>query len=578
MRKVKDMMENSSAARRLIEMERRYLCLFEYHPDAVFEMNSKGFITNVNACCTLLSGFSREELLVIDVGLLIASEEEKSQAEHYFQRTLQGYSEQFELAVRHKNGKKVDIHCTTIPITIDGDVELFFGIVKDMTEEKKTRHQMNLMTNFDQLTGLPNRQLFMHRLEQLQAYDTCKLQAVLNINLDRFEFINESLGYAKGELLLQQFSSLLRQLYSPEAIVARLQGDEFAVLLPDISGEQAAVAAAQSLVTKLLSPIYMEGLEVVVSASIGIALSGKKRDREPGMLLRESNIAMRHVRKFQQDRSYAVYNEAMDSQFTYRLQLESRLRKAILLEQMFLRYQPIMNIATGKMEAVEALLRWNHPELGLISPAEFIPIAEESGDIISIGSWVLRTACLQVMEWHRVGMPLRIGVNVSLKQLKEPEFPQLVGAILAETGLNPRWLDIEVTESVLIEDQETTKDRLVALRRLGVHIAIDDFGTGYTSLNYLKTFPIDYLKIDRSFVKDINHDLNNNIILASLINLAHYLDIRVIGEGIETQEHIDFLSEKGCDEGQGFLFSAAVDEREIRRLYAKHNGSWQQDA
>lgn len=572
MRKVKDMMDNSCAARRLMEMERRYLCLFEYHPDAVFEMNREGLLVNVNSHCSLLSGFSREELLAMNMGRLIVGEQDNAQAEYYFKRTLQGNPEQFELTVRHKSGSIIYIQCTTIPITIDGSVEVIFGIVKDITEQKETKHQMNLMTNFDLLTGLPNRRLFLQRLEQLHDGDASQLHAVLTINLDRFEFINESLGYAKGELLLQQFSSLLRQLFSPEAVIARLQGDEFAVLLPDIASEQAAASAAQSLVAKLLSPIYMEGMEVVVSASIGITLAGKNREFEPGRLLRESNIAMRHVRKLHQERRYAIYNEAMDSQFTNRLQLESGLRKAILLDQMYLRYQPIINVVTGKIEAVEALLRWDHPELGFVSPADFIPIAEETGDIIAIGNWVLRSALRQVCQWHREGLKLRVGVNVSLVQLKEPDFPQLVGAILAESGLKAGWLDIEVTESVLIEDQEMTKSRLAALRKLGVHIAIDDFGTGYTSLNYLKTFPIDYLKIDRSFVKDINHDLNNNIILSSLINLAHYLDIQVIGEGIETQEHIDFLREKGCDEGQGYLISAAVDEQEIRRLYLKHNG------
>jgi diguanylate cyclase (GGDEF)-like protein/PAS domain S-box-containing protein len=564
-------MDKNSIVRQLKEVERRYLSLFEFHTDAVFEICREGRMLKVNPASSAMSGYSREELLQMETRSLIV-EEDKEKARYYYQRVLQGHYDQFELTVLHKDSRKIYIQCTTIPIEMNGRIEAFFTIVKDMTEQREAKQQINQMSNYDVLTGLPNRRLFLKRLEQLgsSSFPPFSESAVMNINLDRFKFINESLGYAIGELLLQHISSLLRQLFRSDATVARMDADEFAVLLPNITGKHEALSYAEALTARLTSPIVLEGLEVVISASIGIVLMNGSRASEASIILRESDVAMRHVKKNQSELRYAIYSESMDSQVTYRLQLESGLRNAIRLNQMFLRYQPIVNVRTGAIEAVEALLRWNHPDLGFISPVEFIPVAEETGEIIAIGSWVLRTACRQICQWHREGLHLRIGVNVSLMQLQEPGFPELVQSVLDEVGLESRWLDIEVTEGILIQDQEKIKEQLSALRALGVHISIDDFGTGYTSLNYLKTFPIDYLKIDRSFIKDINHDLNNNIILACLIDLAHCLDIQVIGEGIETPEHMDFLKSKGCDEGQGYLISAAVDAEEICKLYSKY--------
>ncbi len=565
-------MGKSSAARRLKVMEQSYLSLCEFLADAVFEMNREGRLIRVNPACSLISGYSAEELLHMDV-LSLLDEKSREKAKVYYPLVLKGHFDRLELVMVRKDAARIHIECNMIPVDIDGHIESFFVIVKDVTAPQIMDVQSGVVLNSDPLTGLPNREQFVRRLEQLAGEGGGAGQAgsytLIYLNVDRLQFINDSLGYVQGDLLLQHVAAVLRELLTPGGLVARMNGDEFALLSPASGEAQAATELADKAASMLSAPLQLLGLEIIASASMGIVLLNGSSSVEAGNLIGKAVMAMRHAKKHRPELQYALYTEEMDARLSCQLQLESGLRSAILLNQFYLRYQPIVNVYTGTIEAVEALLRWEHPELGIVPPDTFIPIAEETGEIIAIGGWVLRTACRQIRSWHDEGLILRIAVNVSLLQLREPDFPLFVKRVLDEAGLEPKWLDIEITESVLIEDQEQMKARLAELRSIGVHVAIDDFGTGYTSLNYLKNFPIDYLKIDRSFIRDINNDANNNIILASLIELAHHLKIQVIGEGIETQEQIEFLRSKGCDEGQGYLVSAAVDADEIWRLCSR---------
>ena len=430
--------------------------------------------------------------------------------------------------------------------------------------------QVKSLAYYDSLTGLPNRLSYKERMARAleHARLSGKLVAAFFIDLDHFSRINDTLGHEAGDQLLQQVALRLRascrdredevgpaqDALAPD--VARLGGDEFTVIIPGLTRPEDAAKLARRILSSLAHPIRVAGQEIFVNASIGIAIyPDDGEDLET--LLMHADTAM-YKAKEQGGSSYQAYSRAMNASALQRLTLENALRRALEREEFELHYQPIVDGRTGVPTGAEALVRWRHPELGLLLPSEFIPLAEENGLIVPLGEWVLRQACAQNRAWQDAGLtPIRVVVNLSSRQLRR-SLPETVGRILQTTGLEARFLGLELTESLLVKHQKEDTDTLHALRAMGLHLAVDDFGTGYSSFSYLKHLPLDTLKIDRSFVREITTSPDDAAITTAIIAMAHALGLKVVGEGVETEGQRDVLQGQGCDALQGYLFSRPV--------------------
>jgi diguanylate cyclase (GGDEF)-like protein len=415
----------------------------------------------------------------------------------------------------------------------------------------------------DPLTGLGNRVLFRERLEH--ALERCPRTdrdvAVLFVDVDDFKAVNDRFGHAHGDELLVALAGRLRALLRVEDTAARLGGDEFAVLLEEVADGADAVLVAERLLDELQRPVEVSGHEVTVGASVGIATGCVSADD----LLRNADFAMYQAKAGGRGR-YALFEPEMHATALGRLKLEADLRRAVERDELFLHYQPIVSVATGGIVAVEALVRWRHPESGVVPPGDFITLAEEQGLIVPIGSWVLREACRQGAAWHRRSPHLRVGVNVSGCQLAETSLAAEIEAALADTGMNPERLVLELTETVLMRDVDETAARLDEIKRLGPEIAVDDFGTGYSSLQYLLRFPIDSLKVARTFVDGLDGGGDRATLARAIIDLAASLDMRTVGEGVERPEQLACLSALGCDLAQGFLLGRPMPADELTAL------------
>jgi diguanylate cyclase (GGDEF)-like protein len=451
---------------------------------------------------------------------------------------------------------------------------------KEMSRNlQSSNEQIRYLAYHDNLTGLPNRLMFNDCLEHslARARRSEMPLALLYIDLDNFKYINDTLGHHAGDELLKltarrMRSSLRRgdhlartELEQDPQTVARVGGDEFAIILPCIKSPYAAASVATRLLESLSQPFRIVSQEIFVTASIGITTYPQDADNAEA-LVKNADVAMYHAKE-QGKNIYQYYSESMNAAALERLTMENRLRRALERDELLLHYQPLVDAQTQKIVGVEALIRWHQPELGWIFPTEFIPLAEESGLIVPIGEWVMKTACKQLKQWLDSGIGrMRLSVNLSNQQFRRERLDSVIENILRETGLPPSYLEVELTESSIMRSEQTAEKVLTAIKRLGVSIALDDFGTGYSSLGYLRRFPIDTLKIDRSFVKDIVTDKDGAEILSAIIAMAQTLKLSVTAEGVEDIQQFEFLRSKGCDTIQGYLFSRPVPPEDIEML------------
>ncbi|MFC4324212.1 bifunctional diguanylate cyclase/phosphodiesterase [Litchfieldia salsa] len=429
----------------------------------------------------------------------------------------------------------------------------------------KAEETINYMAFHDDLTNLPNRRLFSEKVKEAISRHkdgNGRMLALMYLDLDRFKLINDSLGHNVGDALLKEVAYRVRKCLRDTDIVSRQAGDEFTILLQDILKIEVS-SIAQHIIESLAKPFMVKGHEIFITPSIGISfypVDGGDVDD----LITKADIAMYQAKKEGRN-TYQFYDVKLDKKTFERLEIENELRKAIDRDEFSLHYQPILNLCKNQVTGVEALIRWNNEKLGTVSPAQFIPIAEETGMIITIGEWIFSTACKQLKKWENEGFALSISVNISIRQFYQPNLIPMIESILKETNVSPEYLTIEITESMTM-DVETATNILQDLKELGVNISIDDFGTGYSSLSYLKSFPIDYLKIDQSFIRDITKSKGDESIATTILLMAHNLGLKVIAEGVETKGQLEMLKKHRCDEAQGYLFSKPLPVEELEQF------------
>ncbi len=434
-------------------------------------------------------------------------------------------------------------------------------------DHKRDRETAQHQAQYDPLTDLPNRNLFVDRLSLAltQANRHRKMLAVLFVDLDRFKTIVDTLGHAAGDQLLCRVAERLSTCLEEGDTLARLGGDEFVVLLSQIHRADRAVNVAQKILDTLKPSFQYNGHELHITTSLGIALSPYD-GQDTDTLLKNADTALYRAKEKGRN-NYQMYSPAMNARAFERLALENAMRKALERQEFLLCYQPQVDMKTGHWVGMETLVRWQHPDLGTVHPSEFISLAEETGLIVPLGEWVMKTACAQNFAWQKAGLtPLVVAVNLSARQFQQQNLTETLSKVLKETGLDPHWLELEITESIAMQNADYTNAVLRECKAMGVHVAMDDFGTGYSSLSYLKKFPIDTLKIDQSFVRDITTDPNDAAIANAVIALAHSMKLRVVAEGVETKEQEAFLSANGCDVMQGYYFGSPLPAAQFEDL------------
>ncbi|MFX3673188.1 MAG: PAS domain S-box protein [Paenisporosarcina sp.] len=554
----KDVTEKKKVYNELNEKEQRYKSLIEFNANSVYSLDINGYYTSSNNIRESMSGYSKEEFLKMHYLDMIIPEENEM-VKKYFELVTKGKPQNFRTAIYHKNGSLIHLHTSFAPIMLNGQIDGVYGISQDITKQVEIEKDNEYMAFHDYLTGLPNRNMLHSRLlkELTVAAEKKQSMAVLMIDLDRFKVINDTLGHNAGDLLLKEVTKRLKSSVEDNDIIFRQSGDEFIVVLADADNTVAS-KVGQRILDVLAVPYKIKNYDIFTTSSIGISLFPEDGETVE-TLIKHADFAMYQAKKAGKNNFKFYFSN--EQEFTP-LQMEVDLHKAIERDELLLHYQPKLNLKTGNIVGVEALIRWNHPERGMISPANFIPVSEETGLIIPIGEWALYTACKQNKAWHQKGFTTVMAVNLSARQFTQSSFVNTIATILKETELEPQYLELEITES-MTADIERTISTLQQFKQLGVRISIDDFGTGFSSLNYLKQFPVDTLKIDQSFVRELYNNPNDETIVKTIISMAHNLNLNVVAEGIETKEQLVFLQQHLCNEGQGYLFSKPFPANEL---------------
>ena len=544
------------------EFELRYLSqAVEQSPAAVIISDPGGRIQYVNAKFTDMTGYAQEEVIGQNTRVFDSNSTRTPAHDDLWKTVRSGKVWRGELHDRKKNGELFWIESAITPIRDqNGTITHYLAIQEDITLRKQYEEQLVQQANYDKLTGLPNRVLGAERLTKALQRSRRRgtHAALLFIDLDGFKKINDSLGHATGDRLLQDAARRLTQNIRASDTVARWGGDEFLVVLPDLATPESAELIAQKLIEVCSSPYELDGYELTVTASIGITVCPID-GTDATELMRNADAAM-YAAKERGRNTFQFFTRELNESAVERLGLESDLRRALANREFTLHFQPVVQLQTGAMVGAEALLRWNHPEKGLVPPDKFIPIAEETGLIVPLGEWVLRTACRQVRLWHGAGhSDLTMAVNVSSRQIAAGGFVDLVADVIKETGIDPAQLELEITERMLMADAPSTNVVIGELNALGVGLSIDDFGTGYSALSYFQRFPFDVLKIDRAFIDTVAVDPETAALTKAIILMAQSLDLKVIAEGVEGPEQLDFLNQHGCDLAQGYHYSRPVE-------------------
>ncbi|MDT5063415.1 MAG: hypothetical protein QOH63_3874 [Acidobacteriota bacterium] len=541
--------------------------LIEASPLTIYVLDTVGNVTVWNPAAERMFGWSEAE--VLNSPLAIVPEERREEFQTGFAEALQGkLNTNYETRHRKKDGSLADVSVWTATLLDhEGLISGIMAIVEDITERKAAEERIHYLAYHDTLTGLPNRVLFEECLTEAiaQAEPALRPLAVMFLSLDRFKKFNDTLGHIIGDQLLRRVAERLNASMSESDTIACFASDEFAFLLTKVHGADDSAELARSFQSLLEPPFEIEDQELYVTASIGIGLYPHD-GTDAQSLLKNSGAALYRAKQ-QGGNNYQFYTPDMNERALKRLALENQLRWAIERKEFKVYYQPQVSIGTGQIVGMEALVRWQHPEMGLVSPAEFIPLAEDTGLIAPIGEWVLRSACAQTKSWQDCGFTaLRVSVNLSPRQFQQPDLVLMIERHLKETGLDPACLELEVTESSVMKNTESAINTLRELKTMGIKISIDDFGSGYSSLSYLKHLPIDVLKIDQSFVRDMTSDPKDAAIVMAIIQLAHSLQLKVNAEGVETEEQLRFLRLLRCDEMQGYLFCRPLPVEAFEQL------------
>ncbi len=559
--------ETLAANSMLRDSETRSRAVLDSVDEGIIAIGENGVIEIFNPAAERIFGYPGSEIVGRNVSLLMP-EPYRGQHDGYLKRYLETGESKILGVVREvtgvrKNGTGFPLELTASEVWVEAR-RLYIASARDVTARKEAEQHIMYLANHDALTGLPNRILLQDRIRQAiaQARRGNARGAVLFIDLDQFKTINDSLGHDVGDLLLKAVAERLVSGLRSEDTVARQGGDEFIVVLSSVTNAQDAGTVAQELLDAIAPPYQVKGNELHTSASIGIAIFPD--DGEDGdTLLKNSDTAMYHAKEAGRT-NYQFFTPEMNQLAAERQSLGTCLRHALERSELLLHFQPMVDMAGGKLVGLEVLLRWQHPEQGLIPPLKFIPLAEETGLIVPIGEWVLKSACLQLKAWQDQGYDLPLlAINLSARQFRQKTLAETIARILDETGVEARFVELEITESILMDNTDEAAETLRKLNDMGLEISIDDFGTGYSSLSYLKRFPIDKLKIDRSFVQDIATDPDDAAIVTAIIALAHSLQMKVIAEGVEEAAQLAFLSRQGCDQYQGYYFSKPLPAAEV---------------
>ncbi|MEJ2423053.1 MAG: EAL domain-containing protein [Candidatus Thiodiazotropha sp.] len=581
-------LQEKAARAAIAEEDARLSNVIDAAFDAVITADHQGHILSWNQQATELFGYDEQVVLNRPLFSLLLSVESLNeiypQLEPLFNLGKGAqYRKRLEAIGQHKNGQHFSLELALSGTQV-GDTNLLSVFARDITERKRWDEQINYLAYCDSLTDLPNRQAFKEQVSKAiqSAIRYGRSGAVLYLDLDEFKRINDTLGHDIGDMLLKHITQRLEKqvrgtdtvaLYRTDTSsrnIARLGGDEFTVLLDEIDNPEAAATVAKRVQGAIARSYNLNGHEVYVTPSIGIAVFPRD-GQDVEELLKNADTAMYHAKAMGKN-NFQFYTEQMNAYAANRLKLEGKLRRALISHEMELYYQPQIDLETGEMVAAEALLRWHQPELGMIPPGEFIPLAEETGMIIELGEWVLQEACRQNKVWQDAGYaPIRVAINLSSMQFIQRDLSTRVARCLAESGLQPEYLEFEITETIIMRNVNETITTLDEFKKMGISISVDDFGTGYSSLSYLKRFPLDVLKVDRSFVKDIPDDQDDVTIASAIIAMAHQLGLGVVAEGVETEEQLAFLRQQGCELAQGYHFSKPLPAYEFELLLTRQD-------